>query len=339
MPSRRSATLQLAGLAALAASPLARFQPAAAAAVSAARNPGWAEAVVIVSSLERSAAWLAEVAGWSRLWRGPTPAAVLALWGMPAGARGQEWLMGNPGDGFGRVRLVRLEAAGPQRRIRPAAMPWDTGGLFSLMVRTRDLDAAWARHQALGFDAYSEPYAFTFGGVRLRNIVLRGPDGINLALYERVEPKLEGWPNLTRLSPPFNTMMMVADRDRAQRFWEGAGLGLAPLAAGRFADPAPGPNNFAIPRNLVTQVFRSYAILAEPGAETGRVEIMAFEGLEGRDHASAARPPNLGLAMLRWPVSALPGRAAVAQLEPYGRVRLDWLISPDGVIVERMAAA
>lgn len=303
------------------------------------RHPGWAEAVAIVGSLPRTAAWLAEVAGWTRVWRGTTPAAVLALWGLPAGARGKEWLMGNPGDSFGRVRLVQLAGAGAQRRIRPAAMPWEPGGLFSLMVRTRDLDAAWARHQALGFDAYSEPYAFTFGGVALRNIVLRGPDGINLAVYERVRPALEGWPNLIRLSPPFNCMMMVADRARAQAFWLGAGLGLGVLAQGRFTDPAPEMNNFAIPANLVTTAARSYAILAEPGAETGRVEIMAFEGLSGRDFSAGAHPPNLGLALLRWPVDALPDAATIARVEPWGRVRLAPLRAPDGVIVERMAPA
>lgn len=337
MPTRRAAAATLAGLAAAAALPASLARPARAAAIP--RHPGWLEAVAIVASLQRSAAWLAEVAGWRPVWRGPTPRPVLDLWGLPPQARGEEWLMGNPGDTFGRVRLVQLHGAGPQRRIRPATMPWDKGGLFSLMVRTRDLDAAWARHQAMGFDAYSEPYAFTFGGVRLRNIVLRGPDGINLAVYERVEPRLEGWPNLRRLSPPFNSMMMVADRDRAQAFFEGAGLGLRPLAASRFTDPAPGPNNFAIPANLVTSVARSYAILAEPGAETGRVEVMAFEGLAGRDVSAHARPPNLGLVMLRWPVAQLPAAATAARVEPYGRLRLDWLVSPDGVILERMAPA
>jgi len=339
VPSRRTVAAQLASLAVAVAAPAALRGPARAAPAPAPRHPGWAEAVAIVTSLARTARWLADVAGWTRVWRGPTPPGVLALWGLPAGARGEEWLMGNPGDSFGRVRLVQLSGAGPQRRIRPAAMPWEPGGLFSLMVRTRDLDAAWARHQALGFDAFSEPYAFTFGGVALRNIVLRGPDGINLAVYERVRPQLEGWPNLTRLSPPFNSMMMVADRARSQRFWEDAGLGLGVLAQGRFTDPAPEMNNFAIPANLVTSAARSYAILAEPGAETGRVELMAFEGLGGRDFSAAARPPNLGLASLRWPVAALPDAATVARVEPYGRVRLSLLRSPDGVIVERMAPA
>lgn len=299
--------------------------------------PGWIEVVAIVSNLDRAEAWLLEVAGWRRRWVGPTADAVLRHWGLPAGARGQERLLGNPGDDFGLVRLVALDGVGQQRRIRPAGMPWETGGLFSLMTRSRDAAAAFRRHLALGYDAFSEPADFDFGGVILRNVVLRGPDGINIAVYERVKPLLEGWPTITRLSAPFNAMMMVADRDRSTSFWtKQASLGLGVIAEGRFLDPAPGPNNFAIPANLVTRIPRPFAIMGEPGAETGRVEAMAFDGLSGRDFAAHARPPNFGLAMLRF---RCPGHGRnPARIDPHGDFAISHRISPDGVIAELLHA-
>lgn len=308
---------------------------------------GWAEAVVVVRSLERTANWLAEVAGWAP--RGPssaTPATVLRLWGLPAAASGSELLFGNPGDESGFVRLVQLADAGPQMEIRSSAMTWDTGGVFSLMTRSRDLDSAFARHQAMGFSAFNDPTDFDFGGVVLRNIVLRGPDGVNIAIYERKRPLLVGWETINKLSAPFNAMQMVRDVGAARRFYESL-FGYAPVAAGSFIDPAESPNNFALPQNIATQLPRDYAIMTVDGSETGRVEPMHFKGLKGRDLAERATFPNLGVAALRMPTVRMaltlararamgitPSPVVEAELAPWGRVRLVQVRSPDGVIIE-----
>ncbi len=312
-------------------------------------DAGWAEAVVVVRSLERTAGWLAEVAGWAP--RGPeqaTPASVLRLWQLPAAASGRELLLGNPGDESGFVRLVQLENAGPQVEIRSSAMTWDTGGVFSLMTRARDLDAAFARHQAMGFSAFNDPTDFDFGGVILRNIVLRGPDGVNIAIYERKKPLLVGWETISKLSAPFNAMQMVRDVRAARRFYETL-FGYAPVAAGSFIDPAESPNNFALPQNIATERPRDYAIMAVSGSEVGRVEPMHFKGLSGRDLSARAVFPNLGVAALRMPTTRMaltlgrargmgltPSPVVEAELAPWGRVRLAQLRSPDGVIIELM---
>lgn len=312
-------------------------------------DAGWAEAVVVVRSLARTADWLGDVAGWvARGPEGRTPAAVLRLWGLPAGAGGRELLLGNPGDEAGLVRLVQLEGVGAQVEIRSSAMTWDTGGVFSLMTRARDLDGAFARHQAAGFSAFNDPVDFDFGGVLLRNIVLRGPDGVNIAIYERRRPLLVGWETISKLSAPFNAMQMVRDVDAARRFYETL-FGYAPVAAGGFVDPVETPNNFAMPQNLATQLSRDYAIMAIGGAETGRVEAMHFKGLTGRDLSGRAVFPNLGVAALRYPtvrlaailakaraMGVVPSPVVEAEVTPWGRVRLAQVRSPDGVTVELM---
>lgn len=312
-------------------------------------DAGWAEAVVVVRSIARTSAWLAEVAGWApRGAQHATPAAVLRLWGLPAAASGREQLLGNPGDESGFVRLVELQDAGPQQEIRGNGMTWDTGGVFSLMTRARSLDAAFERHQAMGFSAFNDPTDFDFGGVVLRNIVLRGPDGVNIAIYERRTPLLVGWQTIEKLSAPFNAMQMVQSVDAARRFYERL-FGYSPVAAGDFTDPAPAPNNFALPQNLSTELPRQYAIMAIDGAEVGRVEPMHFAGMTGRNLAERGRFPNYGVAALRFPTARLaatlgkaramgivPSPVVEAELAPWGRVRLAHVRSPDGVIIELM---
>ena len=309
---------------------------------------GWSEAVLVVSDLAHMMMMLERLAGWQVQRRGAVPAAVLRLWGLPAGAKAIDALIVNPGDRAGFVRLVQFSGVSAQVQIRSSAMPWDHGGIYSLMTRSRDLDGAFARAQALGLSAFNDPIDFEFGGVVLRNVVLRLPDGVNIAIYERRSPKLVGWATIGKLSPPFNAMQMVTDRDRTRDFFVKL-LGYTPVADGTFLDPAAGPNNCALPQNLTTSVERRFAIMAVAGSETGRVEAMQFAGLTGRDLSSRAHFPNLGIAALRWPTQRLdailtkatelgyPVVAPVeAVLQPWGRVRLAHVRSPDGVIIELM---
>ena len=46
--------------------------------------------------------------------------------------------------------------------------------------------------------ATSDPLEFSFAQFRVREWIARGPDGVRYAFIERVEPPLEGWPNLVR---------------------------------------------------------------------------------------------------------------------------------------------
>jgi catechol 2,3-dioxygenase-like lactoylglutathione lyase family enzyme len=313
---------------------------------------GWSEAVISVSSLPRTIEWLTTVARWEVRSRGATDAALLRHWDLPRGARGEEALLCNPGDGSACVRLVRFHDAGPQGQIRSGAQAWEPGGVYSLMTRARDLDGAFARHVALGYGGVSDPIFFDYRDVQLKNVVLRGPDGVNLAIYERVKPALTGWTTIRGLSSPFNAMQMVRDRDRARDFYVRA-LGYEVLSNAEFLDPSPGPNNFGVPANLVTSVSRRHAILGIGVAGLGdaagarQMEVMQFAGLDGRDLADRASVPNYGIAVLRFPTARLDARVRTARdagyavgaitatrIDGWGSVRVADLRSPDGVIVQ-----
>ena len=82
--------------------------------------------------------------------------------------------------------------------------------------------------------------------------------------------------------------------------------------------------------------------------ENGRVELIEWNGLDGRDLADRAAPPNLGHVGLRWAVAdvnaaasritsagySLESSVRPALLQPYGDVKICSVRTPDGVLYE-----
>jgi hypothetical protein len=307
---------------------------------------GWQEALVHVADPAPWVAFLTEDAGWKVIGRSRTDRAMIAAWGLPVQARGQEILLANPGDTKGWIRLVTLSGV-KSEPIRPAAQAWDPGGWFSIMTRTRDATAIYNKAIARGWTAYNSPQDFTFGGVSLRNVVIRGPDGVNISSYERLNPKLTGWETITGISRGFNAMSMVKDFEAERRFFQ-EGLGFGAWFIGPYEDKMEVATNFGLPVNFSTRIPRRSAILWEAEGEDGRVELMRFEGLEGVDQSARASFANRGIVSVRIPVRDLAGWVARAKatgidvkvapglmtLPPYGRVRHAWVRSPGGAIVE-----
>jgi catechol 2,3-dioxygenase-like lactoylglutathione lyase family enzyme len=214
------------------------------------------------------------------------------------------------------------------------------------MVRTDNAQALFERALALGWWAESEPIAFTFGESRLRNVVLTGPHGINIAAYERVSPPFTAFP-LGSISQAFNSMRMVRDQRASVSFYRDR-LGFQVVFDADYRDPAPQASNFSLPHNLTTSIVRRAAALQPLPGETGRVEVMEFVGLDGKDAAAHASPPNLGLLSIRYPVAGLESyrgklaghkvafshsasRVAIAGL---GQVDLFAVRDPDGALTE-----
>lgn len=322
-------------------------EPSAAPAVfSAETGRGWQEAVVSVRDLAPIRDFMVEVAGYEVMETGPLEQAWLEAWGLPEEAGGAYALLRSPGKSVGWVRLVRFDGV-EQQLIRPGAQAWDQGGLFSLMVRSNEAaDVADAAH-ARGWSVFNQPQIFEFGPLTIKNVVVRLPDGVNLAVYSRVSPPVEGWDDLEGFSYPFNTMAMVHDIEAERAFFED-GLGFSPFWEGDYIDAGPVDTNFAMPDNLAPEIPRRTAILQQREGEDGRIELMEFVGLSGADFSNRARPPNLGIAGVRLPVADLD--AVLARLEsqgvtpaagpvtwtlsPYGEVAWAAVRSPSGIVVE-----
>ncbi|WP_394730080.1 VOC family protein [Altererythrobacter sp. GH1-8] len=264
----------------------------------------WTEAVVSVTDLDASSAWLIEDGGWRVVAEGPVHRGELDYWRLPAAVTAQFRKICAAEADTGCIRFVRFDGVEDQRPIRLTARPWDTGGIFSIMLRSEDTQALYDAAIARGWWAESEPYRFSFGGSDLVNVVVQGPHGVNYALYQREAPPFTGFP-IGRLSQAFNTMRMVKDQPASLAFYRDI-LGLKVLFDYPFTDPQPRSNNFSVPANLATTLVRRAAVVQPdlPG-ETGRIEVMQFEGFTGRDLSAYASPPNLGIISVRYPVERL----------------------------------
>ncbi|MSO96697.1 MAG: hypothetical protein EXR11_00545 [Rhodospirillaceae bacterium] len=318
---------------------------------------GWKEAITIVHDL----AWWVDVAqtefAWTLGHHGSVGRDVIEAWGLPDQVSAEEALFhcGDEAQGF--VRFIAFKGA-QQIRIRAGAMPWDTGGIFTLMLRAREIGAVTEGLLNRGFTMITDPVTFDYNGQILTNIIFRGPDGIGFGVYERVKPPLAGWLHVKRLSQPFNCMQIVRSRDATRDFHRDV-LGFGPFVDNDSRNATPIDSNFGFPKNLTTQYTTRAAIMHPRGRfdvkerDNGRVELIEWHGFEGCNLAERAIVPNLGHLMLRWPVTDAAAKVkavaakgaeifrplATVNVAPYGKLAVFSIRTPDGVIYEMFSPA
>lgn len=261
---------------------------------------GWREAVLSVSDL---AGWInlwTQAAGYEVVYRGQAGKDWLEVWQLPAGASAEEALLSNPGTESGFLRLVEFSGV-PQRHIRSNGHTWETGGWFDVNARVVNLDAKFRQLQALGWQGFADPVSLTFGPFEVNEWLARGPDGVVIALIERVAPPLTGWPTLKNVSRLFNSTLVVADMIASYDFYVNK-LGFEVYLETNGPSDTPGPNVLGLPHNLADKISRHVYIVNPVGGNEGSVELIEFDGLTGRDFSEHAHPPNLGVLSLRFPV-------------------------------------
>lgn len=311
-------------------------------------NDGWTEAVVSVTDLDAMPGFLERVGGWREVASGALSKSELAYWQVDGSGAWRKLCA--PGARVGCIRFVRFDGM-EQQPIRPAARAWDTGGIYSLMVRSDNVEALYKAALAEpGWWAEAPPVRFRFGASDLKNVVIRGPHGINLAVYERVSPAFTAFP-VGRISQVFNTMRMVRHQPTAKAFY--ASLGFGERFDTDYEPLEPTWSNFSIPHNFTPIIRRKAAAMQphgpdHPNAEWGRVEVMQIVGFEGRDHSALARPPNLGILSVRYAVADLadyernlrakevpiPYRADDVRIGSMGTLDMFAVRSPDGALTE-----
>ena len=303
---------------------------------------GWHEALVSVSDLQTWKEVLQEVGDWAVVDSGEVSPEQLITWGLDAKTPARYLLMGNPGTDSGWLRLLDIQA--PQRQqMRSNDQSWDTGGIFDLNMRIRNMEQVFSALQARNWQAASDPVEFQFGQFHVKEWIVRGPDGVRLALIERIAPTLEGWPHLKGFSRSFNSTQIVSDMDASLRFYRDI-LGMKTYMEHHGASRSKGPNVLGLPHNLATEVVRHVYILHPEGVNEGSIELLSFDGASGADFSAEAWLPHLGIASLRIPcddIEALkkqfvrheyPLESDITELtwEPYGRVKTLRVAAPDG---------
>jgi hypothetical protein len=218
----------------------------------------WTEAVVSVEDIRQSTRLFREAGSWRVTHKGKVTRAELDYWKLPKAASATFERLCAPATDSGCIRFVRFKGV-EQRPIRLATRAWDTGGIYSIMVRSDNVPALFDAAIKLGWWAESEPIRFTFGASDLRNVVLTGPHGINLAVYQRISPPFTAFP-VGRISRAFNSMRMVKSRPESRAFYEQK-LGFTVRFDTNFEPPEPAPSNFGIPLNFTPQIKRGAAAL------------------------------------------------------------------------------
>ena len=304
----------------------------------------WTEAVVSISDMVPFETLLRDVGGWTLHHQGPVSRSELNYWKLGGDVTADARRYCAPEAEIGCVRLIRFQGAN-QEPVRPAARPWDTGGIFSIMVRSDNVDRLYSAALANGWWAESPPIRFQFDESDLKNVVLTGPHGIHIAAYERISPDFTTFP-VGLISQAFNSMRMVRNRLIARDFYQR--LGFSILFDSDSGGLEPAWSNLSIPRNFTPIIRRSAAALQPQPGETGRVEVMQIVGFEGRDHSARAMPPNLGILSVRYPVKDLAAYRAELEaqgiatvyagsqidIEDRGQTDMIAVRSPDGSLTE-----
>lgn len=281
-------------------------------------DAGWSEAVCLLGDGTPLNDFATQVAGWQYSAPRPLDPSLARFMALPTdvsrGAR--QWRISDGSGRAGALRVIEspaLKTASVDAAPAKDSPPWFTGGLFSLMVRSNALRERWNAARQLGWEGVTDPVELEFSGVKLANVILRGPQGLRVSIYERILPRMADEPDLRLLRRPFNSMQVVADLALARRFYV-EGLGFEVVGEGRFRWQADRPNNFGVPSELAAAAALDYLIVAPRAGGPTQVEIVHFTGLpSGR--RPAVGPEQPGLYALRFPVTrvdALRSRLADA---------------------------
>lgn len=312
---------------------------------------GFDEAIIIVRSPEPHLACWRDVGGWELQHQAEVDTRLLRGWGLPE-ATGREWRLGHRNGSVGHVRLMELANAGPQVDMRADDQCWDSGGIFDLNVRVRDVAAQSAALHALHWHGASPPIRWDFGGLIVKEWLTRGPDNVRLALIERIEPPLPEADQPVGFGPVFNSSQIVRDMDAALHFYCDV-LGFERAVSFQTGPLPSAANVMGLPPGLAAQASLDLHIVHPKGLKEGSIEIVSVNGAGGLDLSDTARLPNFGMALLRHPVRGIRAFAehlarqgwplamplSRVRLAPHGEVDLLAVVTPEGAWLEFYAAA
>ena len=308
----------------------------------------WQEAVISVTDLEKTAEFFKKIGGFKELYRGQSSKSSIKHYGLTADTSAEELLLSAKGSDVGFIRLIRFDNTDTKKPMRPGSRAWDTGCYFSLMVRMKGLREIYDEAIEMGWWTETPVAEIIFGESRLDVVIFKGPDGLQIQGYDRLEPPLpESFPEFDRISQPFNIMQMIKNRENSRKFFVDL-LGFDTFFYGvPFTAKEEAVTPLGIPLNLTTKTQYRTAIYYPIAGELGRVEMIEFMDIKGLDHSEKCHAPNLGLLSIKYSIEDMQQTLGMLksrglqsvdvndiQLQPYGDISIFSLSSPDGAIIE-----
>lgn len=309
---------------------------------------GYKEVIFSVRDIDRDLDVYSKLGGWTISDRNQLSKSQLSFWNLGSEVKGETALLTYPGRDSGIVRLVSFKNV-KQKHIRAHAQSWDTGGIYDVDIRVKDVRKKTEEFQYHGWSGYSDIKEYHFNEFHVSEILIKGSEDIVFALIQRHAPLLEGYPMLKEMSHVFNSSQIVKSLEESKIFYIDT-LGFQEYSTFEGRNGKAGPNVFGIPYNVFPEVVRKISILSPTGKNEGSIELVELEGLTGRDFSQDAVAPNLGILTLRFPVKGLSEFVETMQekglvfetgierieMDPYGNVDIAAIKSPDGAWLEFM---
>jgi len=312
------------------------------------RMKGFHEAIFSVTDIDKWVDFFQRVCHWKVISRNEGTAELKRNWHLDTVVEIEEVLLQSQGDQTGFLRLVQFENV-EKKQIRSGTSIWDSGGIFDVNMRAKNLEQLYRAFQDEGWNGYTDPKRFVFGKFDVSEVLVKGPDGITFALMQRFAPPLEGYPDFEVTSRIFNSTTICQDIDTTMEFFINK-LGFEIYFETSGTERSAGPNVIGIPPNINDTIEVPVSIIHPSGKNYGSIELLETKQLKGRNCADLAKPPNLGILMLRFPVAdaeayaekiqangvQLNSKIQTLHISPYGEMKIFSVRTPDGVWLEFM---
>ncbi len=306
---------------------------------------GFQEVIFSVSNLERELSFYQEICGWKLVYYGNGSNALKQLWHLETSVEVEEALLINSGDNRGFLRLVKFSNV-EQQQIRSGTQIWDSGGVFDVNIRVKNIAKMYRSFQDEGWNGYTDPNRFSFGKFDVSEVLVKGPDGITFAMMQRFNPPLKGF-EFEKASRVFNSTTICNDYEKTRDFFINI-LGFELYFETEGNDRSHGKNVIGIPPNINGNITVPVCIVHPTGENDGSLELLQTNELKGKDCSAMAKPPNLGILMYRFPIRNADTYAAILkkrgvqlnsevqtlEITPYGKLKVFSVLSPDGVWIE-----
>lgn len=208
------------------------------------------------------------------------------LWGIRADQFVDQLLVRTPGAGEGWLHFVQFEQ--PGHPVRQAAAATDLGPK-SLDVNCLDMPARYAELRAAGYRFRSGISEYPVEDMHVREVQMPGHDDTNIVLIEILSGGFEIDYSPSGYGGVTSFVVVVSDTTVESAFYRDV-LGLDEIMHHRITGPGI-EAAVGLPRGAALDM----RLLGRESHMFGRMELIAYEGLQGQDRFPLARAPALGI--------------------------------------------
>ena len=281
-------------------------------------------------------------AGWKIIHAGSLSKEMISIFNLAVEKNHRECVISPPDTNRGRLRLLISDPPN-KRTMRGNRTSWDTGGIFDLNVRVKDINVSHALFKEFGWQEISEPIHWNFGSSEVKEVLMKNDDGIILALIQRIAPEPPSW-HLDPVSRVFNSSLIVRNMSENIDFFSKLGFNVLSKHEGILPDSAGRVLGLTHAEALSTSV--DISIMHPSNEMSGSIELVQV-AKAGSHEVQAIGDQQRGIQALRFPIEnmnhfmqiieahALPVTSrSQSNWQPIGSVDSVTITSPDAAQME-----